>query len=117
MSAIITNIIWVVDVANQQEEEELQETQKISRTVSAVSSVFSELEDSPLDRSNEVQIFVEELGSQNWILANKLCDQMIKEMRHNFSIATTVSRTSINSNSSDFEVVENSADEINLLIK
>ena len=29
MSAIITNIIWVVDEANQQEEEESQETQKI----------------------------------------------------------------------------------------
>ena len=88
--AILTNIMYEVNLGRQQEQEAEENTIENHTSVMSDSDLlhFSDTEarrqsfERKFNQSN-VKDFIEEMG-QDWQLATKLSDQMIKELRQNF---------------------------------
>ena len=93
LSAIITNIIQEINYARELEAE-AEEIWQNNRTSHISSVIDLAEEDARLERKYNAataKSFIEELGSQEWQMATKLSDQMIKELRQHFSMTSFAS--------------------------
>lgn len=106
MLAIITNIIQEIDFSKQQEREAQAFQQIGSASQISDSDLHSDLTDNDarLERKfhqSNVKDFVEELGSQQWHLATRLSDQLIKELKQHFESSSHSSLNPDDSSSSE----------------